>query len=383
MNQKLLFARDEMGVEERSQMIRQLTERGMYRKAFTWVMRYGSFGVEGKTQLKLVSGILSEEKIEEDAHFLEIAHETYLKGRYDQNLLQYLMTFFDGLTSELEEIRQTALRFGTDTWSLCKRMLIQMLYTGKIIPEREEIIETFMAQDHDARLLSSVIAQSCHAYFVEEAKISDFQFDLVRDYGREGVPMVDICRIAWLKNASEKSGGLSDEELEVTALFLGDLMDEGLVFPFYRQFIGVLPQLQSFADETLVEYRTKKGGGGEKILYHYALEKDGQRGQYEVRRMKEMYEGVFVTGFCLFFGEQMHYYITDDDAEKNVVESGTLGQDARIPEGSEDRFGMINQISMLMALGRDTEALALINLYTRRAFLTQNIFQEGEKEEKK
>ena len=126
-----------------------------------------------------------------------------------------------------------------------------------------------------------------------------------------------------------------------------------------------------------MSYRTKDPEKDVKIVYHYAMEKDGARQQYRARKMKEMYEGVYVTGFLLFFGEQLHYYITNDEEEKNVVESGTLGQDARIAEDEEDRFGMINRISMLTALGRDEEALDRIENYTHRAFLEKRMFGTG------
>ena len=96
--------------------------------------------------------------------------------------------------------------------------------------------------------------------------------------------------------------------------------------------------------------------------------------------MKEMYEGVYVTGFLLFFGEQMHYYITDDDAEKNVVESGTIGQDARTPVSGQDRFRAINEIAMLTALGRDAEALSHLEKYSRKSWLAARLFDDRERQ---
>ena len=93
-----------------------------------------------------------------------------------------------------------------------------------------------------------------------------------------------------------------------------------------------------------------------------------------------MYEGVYVTGFLLFFGEQMHYYITDDDAEKNVVESGTIGQDARTPVSGQDRFRAINEIAMLTALGRDAEALSHLEKYSRKSWLAARLFDDRERQ---
>ena len=366
-----------MTAQSRGEIIRYMAMRGLNDKALSWISRYSTFNVDGNTLMRLCSQYMHEEEAWDDRNFSEIVHETFLKGKYDGDLLDYMGRCFDGLTAELEEIREAMEGFGADDYFLTRRMLIQMLYTGESVPQRPEIISCFMKNGADESLLGDVLAQSAHFYFVSGERMGDQEFDVIEQYGRNGVPLVDICRIAWLKDRSERSGSISDAQLEVTHLFLQDLMSEGMVFPFFRQFIGIFPELQAYADETLVEYRARRFRQSAHIRYHYALEKNGVRDPYAVKDMRLMYEGVYVTGFILFFGEQMHYYITDDEEEKNVVESGTIGQDARIPEESDDRFGMINRISMLTVLGKDEEALDKIGKYAQRAFLAGRLFSGG------
>ena len=360
--------------EARGEMIGYMVIRGKNEKAMQWLTRYGAFNVDAGVLMKLLSAVLAGEQPSEDPVLSEIVHECFLKGKYDETILLYMEKYFDGLTDELEEIREAAVNFGTDDSVLVRRMLIQILYTGHVNEKRGVLMERFL-KDGTAKddLVTDCLAQSSHFYFTAGMPMSQKEFDLITDYGLEGVPLVDICRIAWLKNLSER-GAMKDREKEVAGLFLGDLMDKDIIFPFFRQFIGIFPQLEAYADETLVEYRTKDPEKDVKIVYHYAMEKNGQRQQYRTREMKEMYDGVYVTGFLLFFGEQLHYYITNDAEKKNVVESGTVGQDARIPEDSDDRFGMINRISMLTALGRDEEALSRIDSYVHRAFLSDRLF---------
>ena len=363
-----------MNSEERASMIRCMAIRGLNETALSWIREYGTFHVDGSTLVRVCSGLLDTGELSDDAVFAETVYETFRKGKYNEKLLLYMENCFDGLTIELEEIRKAALGFGAPDYPVCRRMLIQMLYTGELIPERETVIEDYCKGGADPSLMADVLAQSAHHYFINGLPMKRSSFDLIMQYGRGGVPLVDICRIAWLKDMAGRSGRISAPEREVTSLFLGDLVSEGLVFPFFRQFIDVLPALQAYSDETLVEYRTREYHKDAHIMYHFALEKNGIRQQYEEREMKEMYRGVYVTGFLLFFGEQMHYYVTDDAAEKNVVESGTVGQDARIPEETDDRFGRINRISMLAAVGRDEEAIAGIERYADRAFIVDRLF---------
>ena len=363
--------------EARGEIIGYMVIRGNNDKALAWLREYGAFHVDGAVLMKLLSAVLQEKQTGEDPVFSGLVYECFRKGKYDEPTLLYLCQYFDGLSEELEEIREAAVNFGLDDEALVKRMLIQILYTGHVTEKRSELMQRYLKSDPDSDLVADCLAQSAHFYFVKDLPMGREEFDAITEYGREGVPLVDICRIAWLKDRAEHASEMTDAQREVTGLFLGDLMQEGILFPFFRQFVSVCPQLQAYADETLVSYRTKDPEKDVKIVYHYAMEKDGARQQYRARKMKEMYEGVYVTGFLLFFGEQLHYYITNDEEEKNVVESGTLGQDARITEDEEDRFGMINRISMLTALGRDEEALDRIENYTHRAFLEKRMFGTG------
>ncbi len=376
-------------------------------KAYEWVKHFGSEGIDADILIALCEQLLAaqpKEVLAGDIRFVDLAFESFLKGRSSEALLSFLARHMDALTEEWEKLRHAMAARGMAQSlqkDLCRRMLMQMLYTGEMIEGRDDVIATFnkkeaaptepnentdsaasaeaaekerLQTEQDQELMTRIVAQSAHYHFVRGDAMSREQFDLITWYGQEGVPIVDICRIAWLEDRADRSGEVTDSEREVAALFLSDLIAQDIAFPFFRQFIGIVPQLQAYADETLVIYRAKEYVPGTKVLYHYAMEKNGKRETYAAKEMKEMYEGVYVTGFLLFFGEQMHYYITDDAMEKHIVESGTLGQDARIPEESPDRFGEINRISMLLTLGKQEEAQRRLADYNRRAYLTDHVF---------
>lgn len=369
---------DGMSAESRSEVLRALSVRGFFDKAYDWVCRYGSAYADGDVLLRICTGLLENKAAADDESLTALCYAAFEKGSYNEAVLEYLACFYDGLTEEMEKLRLALSGFGMEEGTICRRMLWQLLFTGEPSKNRKDLILGCEKDGTDPALLADALAQAGHYYFVRHADMSEEEFDLIAQYGRSGVPLLDICRIAWLCHCSKQSGERTDKDLEVTSLFLSDLLEQKIVFPFFRQFIGVLPGLQAYADETLVEYRSGEKNAGGHVLYHYAMERSGVRDPYAAKEMKEMYEGVYVTGFLLFFGEQMHYYITDDDAEKNVVESGTIGQDARTPVSGQDRFSAINEIAMLTALGRDEEALGRLEKYSRRAYLVQHLFDTKE-----
>ena len=193
----------------------------------------------------------------------------------------------------------------------------------------------------------------------------------------EGDRPADICRIAYLKELSMRHEEITEREKAAAQESLAALLSREIIFPFYRQFPGYDDRLDLYAEETLVQYHpaSPDDGRGRHIVFHYAASRRGEAGNYRARPMKEMYRDFFVSGFVLFYGEQMHYYITDDAAEKNVVQSGTVGQDARIPESCSGRFGLINDTTRAAALREYDEALELLTGYYRRSYLESELFR--------
>ncbi|MDO4284950.1 MAG: DUF5717 family protein, partial [Eubacteriales bacterium] len=150
---------------ERGEIVRFLTLRGIYDKAMEWIRRYGTYGVDEGTLFRLCSRFLSREEPVEDEVLAGIVYQTFLLGKYDESLLSYLEYYFNGLTREMNEIRQAMRSFGMETSFLAGRMLRQMLYSGIVLPQQGEIAQEYRAGGADPELLSAVLAQSSHAYF--------------------------------------------------------------------------------------------------------------------------------------------------------------------------------------------------------------------------
>ena len=174
-----------------------------------------------------------------------------------------------------------------------------------------------------------------------------------------------------------RQGDISEREKKAARSALSALLSRGIIFPFYRQFPGYDDRLDLYAEETLVQYHPSEpdDGSGRRIVFHYTTSRRGEAGSYKTRPMKEMYRDFFVSGFLLFYGEQMHYYITDDAAGKHVVQSGMIGQDARILESCSGRFGLINETTRAAALREYDKALSLLTGYYSRSYLESELFR--------
>ncbi len=360
--------------DERALLLRYLEESGEYERAVRWLLAYGSDAVDSRLLGRICLGLPWENGYE--TAVIPLGWEAFLRGNTDSLLLERLSAALPGLSEELRSLRKACVDKAVPTRELDTRIVRQTLFSGAV------------SQDH-ARMIVSQGDKLGDAFLPALAQYSDFAFsggfsmgnrmtELVAATIAEGRDSIeDICRIACLKELSIRQGEFTQREKDAAAASLSVLLSKGIIFPFYRQFPGYDDRLDLYAEETLVQYHSLSLSGEKEkhITFHYTTSRRGETGNYRSRPMKEMYRNFFVSGFLLFYGEQMHYYITDDPQEKHVVQSGMIGQDARILENCSGRFGLINETTRAAALRDYDEALSLLTGYYRRSYLENELFR--------
>lgn len=393
---------------ERARLLAYLAEAGEYDKATRWLLAYGTEGVGAKLLGSISIGTAWEGGAQ--AALIPMGWEAFLRGCESTGLLERLSASFSGLSGELLRLRKACADTGVSTTALDRRIIRQVLYSGAVMSEHGQIIISAGRKLEDAFLPS--VAQYADYAFSNGVSMGNRMTDLIagliagggtaamagrgsaalsaagitgtpeksasgqgQQAEREDIP--DICRIACLKELSMRQDEISGRERAAAKASLSVLLSKGIIFPFYRQFPGYDDRLDLYAEETLVQYHPPEpdDGSGRNIVFHYTTSRRGEAGNYRARPMKEMYRDFFVSGFLLFFGEQMHYYITDDAAGRHVVQSGIIGQDARILDSCSGRFGLINETTRAAALRDYDEALSLLTGYYRRSYLENELFR--------
>ena len=105
---------------------------------------------------------------------------------------------------------------------------------------------------------------------------------------------------------------------QVADELLEEYTSKNRCFAFFLEFEKELRLKYHLYDKAFVEYHTDPG---QKIMIHFSL--DGEH--YEQSLLNEVYDGVFVKEFVLFFGESVLYYMTEQEkAEEKITESACL-----------------------------------------------------------
>ena len=96
---------------------------------------------------------------------------------------------------------------------------------------------------------------------------------------------------------------------------------------------------------------------------------------YINEEMNDVFEGVFVKSFTLFFGETVEYYITEEEGmSSEATESNRLTNCDVCDHTGRSRFEMMNAILFAQSIGEEKELLELMGDYERQDKLNEKLF---------
>lgn len=372
-----------MDSEERAEFIRFLISRGMFDKAYNWMKEFGLSGVSLKSVARLVSRRIVTNQFTKEDFLINVSYYIYKNMRYDENILKYLMMYYEGKITELRNIWKAAVELELPVDAIMERMLRQMQLTHAIVPEKNDILLQYVEQpEYDTELARNLFVEAVYDYFVENAITCKEIFHKIYEKYRQTGKILRIQKLALLKFWSENEDELQDIPEETVSFFAEEFLNEDIIFPFYRKLSDVVPLLHYFKNRSFVEY---KADTKSRVQIHYiydesTLAKEGDfsddnidEEQYITEDMKDMFEGIFVKDFELLHGESVQYYITEYiNGEEHVTESNTLSGDEQ--QAQEYRFGMLNDIMLSVEINDEQAMNELTEEYLRQDFLTRELF---------
>lgn len=340
-----LLQPDEIENSNFALVVRFMVIRGMYEKAYEWIQIRDGEGIEAKIIVRLCSRLISMEGMTEDTTMTALVYMAFMAGKYDENLLNYLCMYFTGTVREMRDIWKAAESFGVDTYGLCERILTQMLYTGAFVGEKDSIFKRYVSGGAKTNLELAFLAQCAYDYFVREKLTDKFIMeDMQRVIERqEDIPLV--CKLAYTKYYAENKQLVDEKTSRYLLTFLRELVAKKMYFPYFKEYTENITFMRQFADKTMVEYCVREGC---KAVIHYLIEKDDDtEGEYIKEEMQDMFGGVCVKQFILFFGERLQFYITEvEDEKEQLTESGTLSRNDMDVEQKESKYSLINDIAI-------------------------------------
>lgn len=372
----VLLELEPMGMARRDRVmaLRYMVIRGMYDKAIEWVIRFGVEGVEPKDLVKLVSKLILRSEYAESDDITRIAASIFFRGKYDEVILKYLALYYHGMTRDMRKLFKASENFDIDIYSMCENMILQMMYTGYFVAERMDIYRKYVQGGANTDIQNAFLASCAFEYFVKEQVMEPLVFEELTKAKLRGEEIQTVCKLAYLKYFSEEEVEIDETVQQIIDEYVDELVGEGIYMSFFKNYLDKgLKGINRFSDKTIIEYKTDPG---KKVWIHYIIEGDEEgSGEYVTEEMPDMYGGVHVKSFILFFGENLLYYITEETEEEEMLtESASIQKSDISRDLNDSRFNEVNDIVIAKTL-QDYDTLNnLIYDYNKHAYIVKKMF---------
>ncbi|MBR5596358.1 MAG: hypothetical protein IKW30_03010 [Lachnospiraceae bacterium] len=356
----------------RNKFIHYLVVRGYARKAYDFVRVYGPQNIQAKDLVRISSQMLEEQAGEEEI-LLWYIYTAFKKGKYDTSMLQYLVQHFKGSSKQMRDIFKAAMNFELDTFALSERILTQILFTKAFIGDETEIFKSYVAGGPDSQIEVAFLTYRAVEYMRDDRVISTY---LILDIGRvfkRGCQLPLVTRLAYLRYFAENKEARREADETVIREFLQEaVIEKEMLLPFIQEYLH-MPGMEALADKTLISYKTAPK---RRVMIHYLRElaQEGHE-EYHKEEMKEVYFGVYVKEFVLFYGEKLQYYITEEQQNQEQLTGSGLLQKEEIKESAvPSRYQMLNEMSLAQNLEDYGSMEQMVEEYWKTEFVVDKVF---------
>jgi len=361
-------------VKNRGEVVKYLSIRGMYEKAYRFTLAFGPENIEAKTIVRFAGGLIEENVITGDDEFTCMLYSAFERGKYNPEVLEYLVRHYKGLSKNLRNVWKATASFDLDTFEVCERILLQILETGAYIGDEEDIYQSYIESGAKTDVNRAYLSYKSYEYLIRDRVVGEYIFKGVESLYNRNRTIPFVCMLAYLKYYSGKMDSLTEEEKNMAVFFLDFLYTQKkIIMPFFADYKQISDKAREIADHVMVEYR---GNPNSTVVIHYIISRKEDEGNSYIREeMRNMYGGIFVKEFLLFYGESVQYYVTESYGNKEqLTESGTIRKDEELTSGSLGRYALINDIALSVSLQDYKTAQELFDEYGQREFMMKELF---------
>ena len=355
--------------DARKYLIDMLVSNRLYEKAYDMAMEYGIDMLAAASQVVLCENALKVQHVDDD-FMVQLAISAFKTGKYSDLVLKYLCENYTGPTDELINLWHAADKFSISSMKLDERILEQGIYT-QIEPEKiSDIFLEYYKRAGNEKLILAYISLVAHGYLHSGRCKADFIFDIIEKRFIGNRTLNDACQLALLKHFAEITD-ITQAELEIEDTLLKYYIYNNMYFDFFARLDYRLLKKYFIYDKAFLQYESTPGAH---VVLHYSRDEDGE--EFNSEDMVEMYDGIYVKAFVIFFGELIRYYITEEhDNSIEVKESNRLTCNNIPGDNDHSRYNLINEMIISDTLSDETTLKSNIDEYKRLDAATKQLFK--------
>ena len=342
----------------RKYLMEQFVENHLYERAVEAVEEFGINQVGKSYKVSLCNRLILENQYEEDDHITRFCTRVFYDGKYTDLILNYLCKYYTGPSNFMIKLWKASRSYDIDTFDLEEKILTQLMYSGKLDYTTFDIFAHYYDCGGRELIVMAYITYMSHEYFVASKELTSDVFGLLEGRYMSGFELNDACKLALLKRLSELPT-ISEEQFAIEDALLSEFTNKNMNFAFYKKLDKRLVAKYHFYDKVFLEYRANPLSH---VVLHYSMNEADD--SFMAEDMVDVYDGIFVKSFVMFFGERIRYYISEEkSAVVEVSESCEILNNDVYSDGEESRYNLLNQMMISQTLQEDAALLKTMNRY--------------------
>ncbi|BCN30019.1 DUF5717 family protein [Anaeromicropila herbilytica] len=341
-----------------------------YDKVYKVIREYGSDEIDTSVLLTYCNEYLANSMDKNDI-ILSMCYRVLLENRENEQIVRYLLTYYTGSTNCLLKIYHSAIALKIDCLELAERLLAQILFANSMIEESYEIFYLLYQSEKNDRLKKAYLTFIANEWIMNERTLPDELYEIMKQVILKEEN--EIILLAVLKRLSIQEE-LSGEEVRYVEVNLDKLVKKGILLTFFKNFIGKVKLEDSLLYSQYIEYKTNPK---QKVFLHYVLKSSIEEEEKEqIIEMKNMYGGIYVSQFLLFYGEKLEYFIVEDGKENGLTEEiqVTLDNKLETEDEVESKYNQINLMLMAKELNDDETLYEMMKHYKKKEAMASILY---------
>lgn len=356
--------------EARHKLLEYMMKRGFYDKVFAALEAFGYEDIATNLLVRCCSGWLTNGNMDRKHELLlHLCYYVFDKSKYNEAILNYLVRYYHGITKDMFRIWQAAKGFDVDTHQLEERLLTQMLFTEGYIQDSFLIFHEYYKNVTNRLLIRAFLSYYAYKYLIHDWVINADLFPIMR---REiSYEENDLCLLAWLKyNTGTRR--FSENDIVFIEYQIHQLVKKGIVLPFFEQYKGKVKLPDTIMNKSFVEYKTDPN---KQVYIHYRLLDVREQEEFITERMTNVYMGIHVKEFVLFYREILQYYITEESGEEVTVTESIQVSNEYTPSDEESKYHQINLMLIAKEMHDEATLIDLMEHYVNTEYIASKCFQ--------
>ena len=338
--------------------------------AYEKVVEYGIDQIGSAAKVALASYMITKTECEEDEFLTNLIITAFRAKKFNDKMLNYLCQYYNGPTEELLDIWFAAKNFDIDRFDISERLLVQMMYADHMVLDGMPVFVYFYEAGGKDFITLAYISDLAHRYFVEKQKIDDDIFELLEARYIYNLELNDACKLALLRHYADLPN-VTDRQLAIEDELLGEYTRKNMLFAFYKRLSPELVLKYHLYDKVFLEYRTNPHSH---VVLHYSRDEDGDT--FLKEDMLDVYDGIFVKSFVMFFGEAIQYYISEEHlGQVDVTESNRIVNNDVYNKNDQSRYNLLNQMLISNTLQEENDLQMTMKKYAALDEVTKNVFK--------